>query len=129
MGRRWIIATVPAVFAAALWLPAEWVDRLPLCLFRQFSGWDCPGCGLTRAFVAMFHGHWMKAIQFNALAPAVALYLALYAADGGYALKTGRRPQWASPAGTRWITYLFGVLTFGQWFYKSGLHLYHSYLY
>jgi hypothetical protein len=31
--------------------------RLPrTCIFRERLGFDCPGCGLTRSFVHLFHG-------------------------------------------------------------------------
>ena len=31
-----------------------------LCPFRAFTGFDCPGCGITRALVLAFHGHWKE---------------------------------------------------------------------
>ena len=77
--------------------------------------------------VALFHGHWTQALKFNALAPAVALYLLIYAADGIYTQRKGRRPQWSTPQGAKVITWLFGVLAFGQWGYKSGLHFINLY--
>lgn len=40
---------------------------LPPCPFHALTGFDCPGCGSTRALRALLHGRWMEAIGFNAL--------------------------------------------------------------
>ncbi len=76
----------------------------------------------------MVHGRWREVFTLNALAPAVAVFLMVYAADGLYTQWKGQRPPWYSPGGRQWIVALFGVLTFGQWLYKSGLHFYKIYL-
>jgi hypothetical protein len=40
--------------------------RLPaVCTFRRIFGMDCPGCGLTRAFVAMAHGRAAAAWHYH----------------------------------------------------------------
>jgi len=48
-------------------IPLDWVlaDRIPLCLFRNLLGWECWGCGMTRAFFSLIHGHWEQAIHYN----------------------------------------------------------------
>jgi hypothetical protein len=44
----------------------DWVnDRPTLCLHKRFTGEDCMGCGLTRAMVALMHGHLGEALTFN----------------------------------------------------------------
>ena len=49
----------------------------PICLFHALTGWNCPGCGGTRAVYALLHGHFSLALKDNALAvlllPAAAL--------------------------------------------------------
>lgn len=40
---------------------------LPGCLFHRLTGFDCPGCGMTRATHAALHGRLGEAIRFNPL--------------------------------------------------------------
>jgi len=44
------------------------VEELPLCAFRAYTGLSCPGCGLTRAFVAIAHGRFADAWLLNPFA-------------------------------------------------------------
>ena len=37
----------------------------PLCGVKRFLGVDCPGCGLTRAFISISHGRWADAWRFH----------------------------------------------------------------
>ena len=65
---RWRWAVMYGAVFCALWLiPLGWVleDRVPLCLFRNVLGWECWGCGMTRAFFSLIHGHWEQAIRYN----------------------------------------------------------------
>lgn len=44
----------------------DWVNDGPtLCLHKHLTGEDCMGCGLTRAMVALLHGHLDEAFAFN----------------------------------------------------------------
>ncbi|MBR1495073.1 MAG: DUF2752 domain-containing protein [Acidaminococcaceae bacterium] len=36
------------------------------CPFRYFTGFLCPGCGITTFFLSVAHGNWQKAMQANA---------------------------------------------------------------
>jgi hypothetical protein len=55
-----------AIAATQLRLP-------PLCGSRALLGVDCPGCGLTRSFVALAHGDVTRSLQFHRLGWLVAL--------------------------------------------------------
>jgi hypothetical protein len=44
-----------------------------LCWFKRWTDLPCPGCGLTRCFVCLSHGHWREALHFHQLGPLVYL--------------------------------------------------------
>ncbi len=76
---RWF----PPVVAAAV-LAASVVSTVPAhlpatpCPFYNLTGLPCPGCGMTRGFVAMGHGRPADAWRYNALAPAFFAALCAY---------------------------------------------------
>jgi hypothetical protein len=39
----------------------------PICPFRAFTGFACPGCGSTRGMHALMHGDVVAAFKFNPL--------------------------------------------------------------
>lgn len=53
---------------SALWHPPD-EPTIILCPFRALTGHTCPGCGMTRAFCAIAHGEFKRAVEFNPLSP------------------------------------------------------------
>jgi uncharacterized protein DUF2752 len=123
LARLLAIGFLLSLFLLCALVPPGWVEGIPLCLFHYLTGWDCPGCGLTRAFFALFHGNFSQAIRFNAMAPVLVLWFAIYLADHSYTLLKGYRPRWFTTSGSRIISRLFVVLFLGQWIFKSSLAL------
>jgi len=37
----------------------------PKCPVKLLTGFDCPSCGVQRAFHALMHGHLLEALAFN----------------------------------------------------------------
>ena len=37
----------------------------PRCSFRALTGFDCPGCGTSRALHSLAHGHLIEAFGYN----------------------------------------------------------------
>jgi hypothetical protein len=69
-GILWSLLT--AIFVASLLLPLPSRDgqigHLPsFCPFYNLTGLPCPGCGLTRAFVCLGHGHWRESLHWHPL--------------------------------------------------------------
>lgn len=68
-----VLPLTSAVFVvSALWNPSDLPD-IVLCPFRALTGYPCPGCGMTRAFCAIGHGEFARAVGYNALSPLVFL--------------------------------------------------------
>ncbi len=71
------------VFAAAVGVLAVYsfnpttVGFFPACPLHALTGFNCPGCGLTRGFHALFNGDVLGALHFNALLP-VYLFVFVY---------------------------------------------------
>jgi Protein of unknown function (DUF2752) len=93
-GRRrhaYLALAAALLFAVVLYrFPPGEYGFYPRCPVYALTGWECPGCGMTRALAAMVHGDFAGAIRFNALivlmVPAAAIYMAV-------ALRRGEWPN------------------------------------
>lgn len=113
-GWGWTLAFGASVaLGAALAFSAPlWTGRLPGCVFRRLSGWNCPGCGGTRATLALLAGDLPRALRMNPLLVVLA----------GAALVLGLRAVWRERRGHvpafpdlswRWgMTLVLAVLAF-----------------
>jgi hypothetical protein len=71
--RHWAaLIGLSAVFAVSMGVPTHLHYGLP-CLFKLVFGVPCPGCGMTRAFLLIGHGHFAQAFYLNPNAPLVFL--------------------------------------------------------
>lgn len=47
-------------------LPVSFLEALPsACLFLNVFGFECPGCGITRAIFCLLHGQFAQALGYN----------------------------------------------------------------
>ncbi len=95
---------------AASWLwPFSGVG-VDVCMLHATTGLPCPGCGMTRAFVAFADGDWAVAVGAN---PFVLVAWPTFAALGVLALLPER---WVSPLLSRLgprVARAYGVLVAG----------------
>lgn len=56
---------LPVLFVGLISVPFV-KGLLPPCLFHEVTGWHCPGCGATRASVALVEFRWFEALRDNA---------------------------------------------------------------
>lgn len=66
IGASFVLKLSPTGDHDVIFLGANMPD---LCPFHRICGLWCPGCGLTRSFVSMAHGHFLNAVHFNPLGP------------------------------------------------------------
>ena len=86
----------------------------PVCQFHRLTGWNCPGCGMTRALYALLHGNFSAALRDNAL---LVLTLGALAGRGAWLARSkfcGRANGEFFPAKFLWpllvVALLFAVL-------------------
>ncbi|GAB99222.1 hypothetical protein GONAM_08_00130 [Gordonia namibiensis NBRC 108229] len=58
-----------AVGAACAFTPAGIAEGPGICPFAFMTGLPCPGCGLTRSWVAFMHGDSGASFRFNVFGP------------------------------------------------------------
>lgn len=63
-----VVALIAGSGAVAFFDPTK-THMFPVCPLYAITGFACPGCGLTRAFHALFQGDIVTAIDFNLLTP------------------------------------------------------------
>ncbi|MBQ8921140.1 MAG: DUF2752 domain-containing protein [Oscillospiraceae bacterium] len=61
---------------------ARWLEpKIPPCVLRSFTGYRCPGCGMTHSFYAVSRLDLITAMRENAVLPVLLLFAALYYAE------------------------------------------------
>jgi hypothetical protein len=86
---------------------------LPVCPLYSMTGIACPGCGLTRAFHALFHGYAIPALDFNLLVPVWAFIFGWVFLSLALTTVRGRGlPMWPTRPNFLW-TFLIVLLVFG----------------
>ncbi len=74
-----ILAVISASILVKTFNPTT-AGFFPVCPLHSMTGLNCPGCGLTRGFHALFNGDIVQALHFNAVLPIYALlFLYLFA--------------------------------------------------
>ena len=111
---------VPLVLGLSLGLSPGEMDSGPvLCPFRTATGMPCAGCGVTRAFVAISHGHFLHAVQYNLFSPF------WFFGSIAWWLRTvhGRWVGKAVPDLPRWLLGLMFAVLSGYWLVRDAWFL------
>lgn len=92
------------------------LTRLPLCVFRFWTGIPCPGCGMTRALVAAFQGQWRLSFSYHPLGiPLLAVWTSWLLISPFYRLERPQREslrklrRWAEAVTLAVILIVYGV--------------------
>ena len=84
-----------------------------VCPLNNMFGIDCPGCGGTRMLVAILHGQFTKAMNYNAFLFVTAIpALMCYLVESIYWINTGRIYKETTILKWVWLIsfFIFGVL-------------------
>lgn len=67
--KAWVNSAVLVALLAGGWVvyayPPGQHTFYPRCVFKAATGWDCPGCGSTRAVHQLLHGNVAAAFRLN----------------------------------------------------------------
>ncbi len=101
-------------------IPLLDVPMPELCTWNRFTGWDCPGCGLTRSFVCLGHGQLIRAFTFNPVGPILFLLMVAqipYRSAQLVRIRLGKTPFALGKLGAR-LGIAVLVATLVQWFVR-----------
>ncbi len=94
-----------------------------VCMGKRLTGVDCPGCGLTRSFVAMGNGQFAQAFQVHRIGVIIYLLVLLQVPLRAYAVVRGVPCLWRVESWHKgiliWI--VFAAL-WVNWFYALYTH-------
>jgi hypothetical protein len=117
----WAVCAVSFVLLRPLWVACS--TLLPRCLWHARTGAPCPGCGTTRAVLAVLHGHPWVAFASNPLAAggtiafvSCGIAAPMWLAAGGLVPVTEARPRpaWFAAAAA-------AIIANWAWLYVSGV--------
>jgi phosphoglycerol transferase MdoB-like AlkP superfamily enzyme len=110
-----LAAVVSVVVVAALVLyrfPPEQYGFYPACPFFALTGWECPGCGMTRAVAALLHAHFAEAWHWNPLVFVVVPGALVWMGRLYWRAVSGERLLWPQISMVPFGATLFAVLLF-----------------
>jgi hypothetical protein len=62
-----VLFALVAMSAVLYRFPLGQYGFYPVCPIHLYTGWLCPGCGMTRAFAALIRGNLRDALHWNPL--------------------------------------------------------------
>lgn len=111
------------MLTAGLWLTADDFPSQSLCIFKRIFLLDCPGCGLTHAFLLIPRGHWVAATRYNlAAVPLYFLFLVIFLRMAAQKLKILQLPFMLPRSVMFYVTQGTVFLLVVGWIYKIGVY-------
>ena len=99
------------------WFEPGKTGFFPSCPFRALTGFNCPGCGTTRALHQLLHGNVVSAFELNPLM-ILLLPVVVYALVSFTKSAITRRPMpnISIQPGYVWLSL---ILVFGFWIFRN----------
>lgn len=107
-----------------VFLPGMQAPMPELCSSRMLFGVDCPGCGMTRAFISISHGDFRRAWHFNP--GSFFVYLLIVGQIPWQAFQLWRIRQGKLPIQSNWVYLVPAVaiiMVLAQWIIRMLLPL------
>ena len=102
------LAPVLAAGGFYVWKEVLGAPTIAYCRLWSEHGIYCPGCGGTRAVIALFHGHPLRALYYHPAVPLAVGTWGVYLTSQTLWRLRGRR-GWALHDSARWPWILLGV--------------------
>ena len=118
-----LLALFVILTAGFLLTPAD-LPKETLCLFKRIFLLDCPGCGLTRAFLCIPRGEWRAAVHYNAAAiPLYGFFLVGFynQVTQQFPITRGHHIKFSPEFRFVMAQIIVGILLI-QWFHKTYIH-------
>lgn len=94
-------------------------EIIPECVFHAATGYYCPGCGGTRAVIALLHGDLLTSWYYHPFVIYMTIYYFLYEISNSFSIVTRGRVR-----GLRFcplVFYIGIVIIIAQWLIKNYL--------
>lgn len=65
----WCCMAALLIFWAVYPRDSSGIPSLSPCIFQRLTGFYCPGCGGTRALLALFHGRLLRSLVYHPFVP------------------------------------------------------------
>ncbi len=119
--RRFTAAAIWASLAVGgaylYWFEPGKTGVFPICPFRVLTGFNCPGCGTTRAVHQLLHGHVVAAFELNPLTILLLPVLAYALVSFTKSAITGRpMPDISIQPRYVWLSL---IVVFGFWVFRN----------
>ena len=105
MKKKFIILALTAIYIIAMALL-----EITICPFKRFTGYPCPACGATRAYLSLLKLDFKSAFYYHPLFP-ILLPMVIY-------ILFGKRPLFKSEKNEKVITVIFTVIIAFVWIYR-----------
>ncbi|MSA03153.1 DUF2752 domain-containing protein [Lactonifactor sp. BIOML-A3] len=113
-----LLAACTGIVLAARWLHISYSDYSLPCIFHRYTGYYCPGCGGTRAAIALSHGRLVQALWYHPLVPYAAVLYVWFMVSNTIEILSGNRWKIGMRFREGYLYTALGILAV-NWIFKN----------